>query len=221
MDLKKSTARRVAVRVEDSQGTGVTGLLFNNVDLSVFIAKENGAEVQKTLVAGDFNAAGHGGYWLLLSAADTDTRGTLLVTVVYQGSEYQRDFEVLDYLPDEAALAVDYTAARAAKLDFLDVAVTSRLAGASYVAPDNATVAAIQVDTAALLSLVDELYGFCGKNTHETLNFNAGVLQSAQLKAYDTAANANAGGATGLLYTFDMAYEYPSANQTIIKVTKA
>lgn len=43
--------------------------------------------------------------------------------------------------------ASDYTAARAAKLDNLDATVSSRLASASYTAPDNTGIAAIQAKT--------------------------------------------------------------------------
>lgn len=45
------------------------------------------------------------------------------------------------------ALAVDYTTARAAKLDNLDATVSSRLASASYTAPDNANIGLIKVKT--------------------------------------------------------------------------
>ena len=49
-----------------------------------------------------------------------------------------------------SASSADYTAARAAKLDNLDATVTSRLAGASYSAPDNASVTAIKAKTDSL-----------------------------------------------------------------------
>lgn len=44
-------------------------------------------------------------------------------------------------------LASDYTSARAAKLDDLDAAVSSRLASASYTAPDNTDIVAIKAKT--------------------------------------------------------------------------
>jgi len=50
-------------------------------------------------------------------------------------------------IPTNPALATDYTAARAVKLDNLDAATSSRLASASYTAPDNTTIASIQADT--------------------------------------------------------------------------
>lgn len=46
--------------------------------------------------------------------------------------------------------ATDYTSARAAKLDNLDATVSSRLAGASYTAPDNTDIVAIKAKTDAL-----------------------------------------------------------------------
>lgn len=45
------------------------------------------------------------------------------------------------------AQEADYTSTRAAKLDNLDAAMTTRLATASYTAPDNAGIAAIQAET--------------------------------------------------------------------------
>jgi hypothetical protein len=43
--------------------------------------------------------------------------------------------------------ASDYTAARAAKIDNLDATISSRLASASYTAPDNAGIAAVKAKT--------------------------------------------------------------------------
>lgn len=56
----------------------------------------------------------------------------------------------LDAAMTTRAAAVDYTAGRAAKLDNLDVTVSSRLSSAGYAAPDNAGIAAIKAKTDSL-----------------------------------------------------------------------
>ena len=49
--------------------------------------------------------------------------------------------------PSEQLQSLGYSSARAAKLDNLDAAVSSRLAASSYIAPDNASIAAIKTQT--------------------------------------------------------------------------
>jgi hypothetical protein len=53
-----------------------------------------------------------------------------------------------------AAEKADYTQARAAKIDALDVAVSSRLATSAYIAPDNATIGITSAGVVSLLTLL-------------------------------------------------------------------
>lgn len=64
--------------------------------------------------------------------------------------------------PSEQLQSLGYSSARAAKLDNLDAAVSSRLAASSYIEPDNASIAAIKSQT-------DKL-SFVGSDVKATLD---------------------------------------------------
>lgn len=82
-----------------------------------------------------------------------------------------------------------YTAARAAKLDYLDAAVSSRLASAAYTAPDNTGIAAIKANTDNLTptraGLLDNLAYLDARNLGPLLLKNpmaaAAVLDSREI----------------------------------------
>ena len=110
--------------------------------------------------------------------------------------------------PQEALTAQGYTSARAGNLDNLDATVSSRLAASSYVAPDNAGIAAIKAKT-------DNL-AFTDTDVHATLDGEKVTVQSNEDKTgysltseYDRAKNA-------LSYT-----EYTAPDNTSIAAIKA
>lgn len=155
--FKQSTSNKILVGIFDSTtGLGVTGLAFNAAGLTFKLAKSGAAEATKTLSAPDWIEAGHGWYWVVLSAGDCDTLGIGLLIPLYSGVEGAYPFEVRANLesdvftrvgaPAGASLAADTAAVKAdtaATLARTDVATSTRLAAAGYTAPDNATVGAI------------------------------------------------------------------------------
>ena len=76
-----------------------------------------------------------------LSFVGTDVKATLDGEAVIVGSY------ATNQSPGEQIQGIGYTPTRAAKLDNLDASVSTRLAAASYVAPDNASIAAIKSQT--------------------------------------------------------------------------
>lgn len=76
-----------------------------------------------------------------LQFVGTDVKATLDNEAVIVGA-YATNMS-----PSEQIQSLGYTSARAGKLDNLDASVSTRLAAASYVAPDNASIAAIKAQT--------------------------------------------------------------------------
>lgn len=131
-----------------------------------------------------------------------------------------------------ALSTVDWTGPRATSLDNLDALVSSRLATAGYTAPDNTTIgtidtklgtpvtsvsadiAAVKVDTAANRIFLQKVVGLLYLNSvMDQQVFNgSGSLTSARIRVYDTAANAQAAGLVGLLYTFTVGAVYDISN---------
>ena len=85
------------------------------------------------------------------------------------------------------------TAARAANLDRLDVAVSTRLAGASYVAPDNTAVGAILAVLEGITSLADWLRAIIRSDTADLaaraeINAAGGVYDESRHSLMSTAS---------------------------------
>lgn len=120
--------------------TGTVGSVLGNLGGSVLgsiVGSVNSVVTAVTITAGSVQAI-----WDALTSALTTVGsiGKLLVTNI--------DAAISSRAPASTAVSnVDYTSARAAKIDNLDVAVSTRLASASYTAPDNADIVAIKAKT--------------------------------------------------------------------------
>jgi hypothetical protein len=139
----------------------------------------------------------------------TDYNGsTKVATVVPNWDTSPDNTTTFELLQTENSLgllapAASYTPARAAKLDDIDVAVSSRLPTASYTAPDNTTIglvySAVDGEVAAIKSQTDKLQ-FDGSNnvrstpqTAVTVGDKTGFQLAADgLDAISTAAPAGA-----------------------------
>ena len=130
------------------QGTSSTPLLFLMVDSSDHLTAKTGLSPSVTLskCGGGFSAPagavteiGSGWYKVAGNAADTNTLGPLILHATATGAD------PVDSLWE--VVAVNVQDAAALGLSRLDAAVTSRLASASYTAPDNAGVTAIKAKT--------------------------------------------------------------------------
>ena len=140
MEIKQSTAFRVPVRLVTAGGASITGVLFS--DLTVYLMKQAGTPTEKVLIDGDLiqldatNMPGH--YDLMLSSSNTDTVGFLRYhitgagAVTYNGlveivAKLESDtYALVAAIPTAPALASEWTASRAAKIDYLDTLVSSR-----------------------------------------------------------------------------------------------
>lgn len=220
--FKQNVADWIAIRIEDAAGAGVTGLAYNAATFK--LGKAGGAGAAKSLAAsGEWVEIGNGFYWAKLAAADLDTLGPGVFVVSYLGAEAGYPFVVRAKLESDvdtsvAAVKTD-TAAIKAKTDNLpanpasqtnlDVAVSTRLAATSYVAPDNTALAAALDDVAALVA---RALGLLDENTvRDQVVMNGNDVASARIRCYDSAANAAAAGATGLVAEYAAAYEYAAA----------
>lgn len=240
----QSVADWACVRIEDSAGAGITGIAWNAAGLAFKLAKSGLAAATKTLSsASDWVEQANGYYWVALTSGDLDTVGPCMLIVIYNGTELAVPFRVYvndldqigtrtqniktktDTLPatpaDEATLLAvkaktDNLPANPASQTNLDVAVSTRLAAASYTAPDNATVAAIKAATDRLLGLVHD-----NAVMDQQVYDGDGRLTGARLRCYNSKANADAAGATGLLFTYLITATYGGGGElTSYKVTR-
>jgi hypothetical protein len=170
--LKAGTAANVMVLMVDSLDH-VTGKA--SLTLAITASKDGGAFASITPTVTE---RGSGWYALALTTSHTDTLGDLALHITATGADptdllcrvvavdhadaagfglSRLDAAVSSrstYAGADTAgtttLLGRVTGTRAGNLDNLDAAVGSRLAGASYVAPDNATIAAIGAKTGNL-----------------------------------------------------------------------
>jgi uncharacterized protein YoxC len=103
MELKKAVAVEVPVNLEIlSTGEAVTGITAP----VVYLRKPGGAEVVKTITNGVnwFEVGAHfpGVYSLLLSASDTDTAGSLLISVQGGASDVNKSAHYIDDYEQQA-----------------------------------------------------------------------------------------------------------------------
>jgi hypothetical protein len=130
LDAAVSTRAPSSTALSTATWTGTRAALLDNLDAAVSTRlATSGYTAPDNTRPTNFNA-------LAITAAGAVTAGTVgdktgyALTAAYDPAK-------------TAASSVDYTAARAAKLDNLDAAVTTRLASASYTAPDNAGITTI------------------------------------------------------------------------------
>lgn len=165
---KDSSTRNLCFLMTDSTDhiTGKTGL-SPTVTLS-----KNGASFASP--SGSVSEIGNGWYKVAGNATDTNTNGPLLLHATGTGADATDDrFEVVDFNPDNLLLQVgDYvweeditehngTQDSTAKYvtDYLNATVSSRLASASYTAPDNATISSIDGKVDTIDGIVDTING--------------------------------------------------------------
>lgn len=197
--FKQGVADWVTVRIEDATGAGITGVVYNSGSLAVKIAKAGAAAVTKTLAAPDWVEEANGYYWIKLTAGDLDTVGMLSLIWIYAGAEAALDARVSQNLEDD-------TYQRVADLG-------------------NDTASIIENQADAFLELA-RLRALLHDNIYIDQQFFTTIagkqcLTSARLRAYDTKANADAHGATGLLYTYLQEATYDgSGNCTSYKLTR-
>jgi hypothetical protein len=260
--FKQNTANKALVGIVDqTSGFGVTGLAYNAAGLSFKVAKSGAAAAAKVLAAPDWIEAGNGWYWVALSAGECDTLGIGLLISIFLGVEGAYPFEIRANLesdvftrvgaPAGATVSADVAAVKAdtaavklktdnlpanpASQTNLDVAVSTRMAAGSFVAPDNATIASTAADVIAIKAQTDTLpsidaaidalataitsltsvtsAGLVRASDENTVRDQFvvdgdGKLISSRQRGYDTAANAAAAGATGLLYEWTVGATY-------------
>src|SRR5574343_121413 len=222
LPLKQSVADWITARIEGADGVGVTGLVYNSAGLSLRLAKAGAAAATKTLGATDWVEQSNGYYWTKMSASDLDTVGPGTLIVIYAGSEVAVPFRVSANLVDDVAttatgvkVKTDNLPANPASQTNLDVAVSTRLAAASYTAPDNASIATILANTVRLLGL-----------THDNVYIDQhafdgdGNLTGARLRCYDSKTNADTHDVTGLQGTYLVTATYVNKLQTSFKMTR-
>lgn len=105
--------------------------------IAITISKNGAAYANPSGGATNAVEIGSGSYYVDLSTTDTGTLGPLFV----KGAEGTIDTIITIY---------DVVSATNGGLSNLDAAVSTRLAAASYTAPDNATIAAIAAKTTSL-----------------------------------------------------------------------
>jgi len=131
--LQSSTARPLIFFLYDSSDhvTGKTGL-----SPTVVISK-NGASFGSP--SGAVSEIGNGFYMVAGNATDTNTLGTLILSATASGADQgTMAYNVVAYAQDNATNL---------GLTDLDATVSSRLASASYTAPDNTSITAIKAKT--------------------------------------------------------------------------
>lgn len=160
------------------QATGAT--TFNNVTIPT-VTNVTNAIVLPSIPANWITAAG-------INAAALDGKGDWLLSSSYTAPDNA----------DIATLAANYTASRAAKLDDLDAAVSSRLAASSYVAPDNADIVTSLADLVTLLARTDPTTNLAAvKAVTDKLNTMLATSGLNYTFTVDALKNAPAGGGGG------------------------
>ena len=141
-----------------------------------------------------------------VSCRMTDSETPALATVISDVVEH-----VVDLLTSTRSVFAGGNVASVTSLtaSFLDVAVSSRLASASYVAPPTAEFIASCVYQLVSGSF-EEVSALLHKNSViDQQSYDAGGnMLSARLRSYDSASNLLLSGSTGLSYTFAVSASY-------------
>jgi hypothetical protein len=104
---KQNVADWMTVRLEDSTGNPLTGILRTDGLLSAAIAKVGGAQAAKALGVGEWVEIADGEYWVKMLAADVDTLGAGLLKVKYNGVTFSYPFRVFVNDVDTLRTAID------------------------------------------------------------------------------------------------------------------
>lgn len=202
---KLGAASWILTRVEDAGGSPVTGLVFNSVGLSLRLASNGSAGAVKVLAgAGEWIEVGDGYYWVALTAADLAFMGVGALIVKYQGVTVAHQFRV-------------------EQTDFYDLSASTEAAKLAAQSA-NTTTQDIALDVADLVVAAQRLLGLVHDNVvidQQAYGGPNGELTGARLRAYDSAANAQAAGAGGLLYTYTVFADYTGGNLSLYRVTRA
>lgn len=152
-----TTSLRLIIRVQDSSssvGAGLTGLLFNTSNLVAYYYRNSASGSTSitlaTMTLGTFTSGGFKeidstnmpGWYEFCPPDAALASGADSVGIVLRGAT-----NMLDVAIEIQLSAVNLDDATAAGISRLDATVSSRLATASYIAPDNSTIASIQADT--------------------------------------------------------------------------
>lgn len=155
--LKQSTARNLMVFLTASSDhvTGLTG-----ATLTITISKNGGAFAS---ISPTVTERGDGWYSIALTAANTDTLGDLVLRATAASADpIDLREQIFAALPGEAVTVSGFSAGAITTASFaagainstvapnLDVAVSTRLASASYTAPANSDITAIKAKTDSL-----------------------------------------------------------------------
>lgn len=136
--------------------TGLTGLT-----VTVELSKNGGAFAA---AAGAVTEIGYGWYALAGNATDRDTLGKLALHATATGADASdAEYDIVSYDP--------YTYG-----GNLDDTISSRMAAASYVAPDNATIGAIDAAVTALAADVGDIPADVWAETPRTLTTPVGAV---------------------------------------------
>lgn len=108
MQIKQNTSARVLVRLLDSAGAPVTGILYSGI--TAVVGKSDLSEATLTVTAGDWSEAdnglaGKGVYWLTLPTTATNQLGDLVYCVSATGAvDFLRTVEIIDGKLDKVML---------------------------------------------------------------------------------------------------------------------
>jgi hypothetical protein len=213
--FKQSTANYIPVGIADSvTGLGITGLAFNASGLSCKLAKSGLAATTKTLTAPDWVEIGNGWYYVKLSTSECDTLGVGSLIVIYTAggntAENLYPFGVVANLESDTFVRLGAPAGGSVSADI--AAVKTDTAAVKAKTDNLPATPASEATLTAHTATLAKLLGISGENSvRDTLIYNGdGDLESARIRIYDSAANANAQGATGLLATWNMTATYTS-----------
>ncbi len=181
IEVKKSVAVLVPVYLVKADGTPATGILYSSVTAAVM--KSDGTMSVITVTSPDWTEkttgafASQGIYTLLLPTSAVNTQGILVYVLtnsgdakVYRGAVKVVTNEEVDTKTVVDTIAADYTGARAAKIDNLDVVLSTRASSTALatvatavgtvgtaVGVVGADVLTVGVDVDAMAAVVDDI----------------------------------------------------------------
>jgi hypothetical protein len=256
MHLHRAQSRSIPLRLTwDGTGQAALGVLYSQI--IVYIGKDGGPLVYRPVLAEEWVDRGHNGlYRLILNGTDTDAEFELQVLI--EGPNLHSHtglFDVTDVddedlyehistraTPADVQVSGGFTIEDRTKLDYLDVAVSSRTSPTD-IPPVPADVmrntdprldyldstissraTAVDVTTAfnVITPLVQRIIGLVGANRvvdSEVLDVNK-RLTSARIRTYDSVVNAQASGSTGLLGTYNVSASFTLAGACTMIVTE-
>lgn len=196
LEYIQNQAARVHVVLTDAAGAPVTGVSSP----TVAVEKSGGAisvvvpDAWAEVTTGAFS--GQGKYDLVLPASALDTRGPLVVAVTGGTGRFLALIHVVGVTVDDVNTRIGAPSGASVSAD---------------VATANARLVTLQTSVSALDAVLGRVRGLLNENAVQDQQSYDGNsrLTNARIRCYDSAANATAAGATGLIrqYTVTATYD--------------